>query len=66
MSAPTICFFVDGRIGCRSDGGLIAVGKQVETGVTNPDGYTLNYNEYVVYDLKQIKLKFLVEVEFKF
>jgi hypothetical protein len=28
--------------------------------------YALLYNEYVVYDVEQIKLKYLVEIEFDF
>ncbi len=32
----------------------------------NPHGYTLNYNEFIVYDVKQIKMKYLVKVKFNF
>lgn len=28
----------------RPDGVVVPLGKQVDTGVNNPDGYTLNYN----------------------
>ncbi len=42
------------------------MGKPVDTKVVNPHGYTLNYNEFIVYDVKQIKMKYLVKVKFNF
>jgi len=50
----------------RSDGVLVPWGKPTDTGVKNPKGYTLNYNEYIVYDTKQIKMKYLLKVKFNF
>lgn len=41
-------------------------GKPVKTGVTNPKGYTLEYNEYIVYDVKQIKMKYAFKVNFDY
>lgn len=49
-----------------SNGCTVPLGKPIDTGVTNPKGYTLNYNEFVVYDRKQVKMKYLVRVEFDF
>ncbi len=34
------------------------MGKLVGTKVVNPHGYPLNYNEFIVYDVKQIKMKY--------
>ena len=50
----------------REDGCVVPCGKPVDTGVSNPSGYTLNYNEYVVYNTNQIRVRYLVEVDFKF
>lgn len=49
-----------------SDGTIVPMGKAINTGVTNPKGYTLNYNEYIVYNTNQIKMKYLVKVKFNF
>ncbi|XP_069796902.1 poly [ADP-ribose] polymerase 2 isoform X2 [Narcine bancroftii] len=46
------------------DGVLVPMGPARETGVVNPDGYTLNYNEYVVYDPAQVRMKYLLKVQF--
>lgn len=48
------------------DGTIVPLGKKIPTGVTNPSGYTLNYNEFVVYDTKQIKMRYLVKLKFNF
>jgi len=45
---------------------VVPCGLPVDTGVENPDGYTLNYNEYVVYDAKQVKTRYLVQLKFNF
>ena len=29
---------------CRSDGAVVPLGTSKDTGITNPSGYTLNYN----------------------
>jgi len=49
-----------------SDGVIVPLGKQYDTGVVNPDGYTLNYNEYIVYNPNQVKMKYLVKIQFNF
>jgi len=41
-------------------------GKPKDSGVNNPKGFTLNYNEFIVYDIKQIKMKYLLKVQFDF
>jgi len=50
----------------RSDGTVVPLGKPHDTGVTNPAGYTLNYNEFVVYDPRQIKMRYALQVRFDF
>ena len=50
----------------RSNGTVVPVGKLVNTGVKNPSGYTLNYNEFIVYDTAQIRMKYLAKVQFNF
>ena len=49
-----------------SDGVIVPCGLPTDTGVDNPDGYTLNYNEFVVYDTKQVKSRYLVKLKFNF
>ncbi|XP_062609623.1 poly [ADP-ribose] polymerase 2-like [Saccostrea cucullata] len=48
------------------DGTIVPLGKSKNTNVKNPNGYTLNYNEFIVYDTKQIKMKYLVKVKFNY
>lgn len=48
------------------DGVVVPFGKSAETGVVNPRGYTLNYNEYIVYNTNQVRMRFLVKVKFNF
>ena len=50
----------------RSDGVQVPWGKPTYTGVKNCMGYTLNYNKYIVYDTRQIKMKYLLKVKFNF
>lgn len=47
-------------------GAVIPMGPAVDTGVTNPHGYTLNYNEFIVYDPCQVRMKYLLKVRFDF
>lgn len=47
-------------------GVTVPMGPLVDTGVRNPGGYTLNYNEFVVYDPKQVRFRFLVKVKFNY
>lgn len=48
------------------DGCVVPCGKLIPTGVQNTQGYTLMYNEYIVYDTSQIKLRYLCKIEFEF
>nr|KAG5690983.1 hypothetical protein BaRGS_007330 [Batillaria attramentaria] len=52
--------------GNRPDGVVVPVGKGKDTGVKNPKGYTLNYNEFIVYDTRQIRMRYLLKVQFNF
>ena len=45
---------------------MVPLGKGGDTGVRNPNGFTLNYNEFVVYDTKQIRMRYLLKVKFNF
>ncbi|XP_077169093.1 poly [ADP-ribose] polymerase 2 isoform X2 [Paroedura picta] len=47
-------------------GALVPMGPVVETGVVNPHGYTLNYNEFIVYDPRQVRMRYLLKVRFNF
>ncbi|XP_067870541.1 poly [ADP-ribose] polymerase 2 isoform X2 [Heterodontus francisci] len=51
---------------CVSNDVLVPMGPGKETGVENPNGYTLNYNEYVVYNPTQVHMKYLLKVQFDF
>jgi len=44
----------------------VPLGKPQEMQVSNPGGYTLNYNEFVVYDPRQIKMRYALQVRFEF
>jgi len=44
----------------------IPVGPPKDTKVVNKKGYTLNYNEFIVYDTKQIKMKYLAKIKFNY
>ncbi|KAJ6651866.1 hypothetical protein lerEdw1_015971, partial [Lerista edwardsae] len=47
-------------------GAVVPLGPAEETGVVNPHGYTLNYNEFVVYDPRQVRMRYLLKVRFNF
>ena len=34
-----------------------------DTKVVNKRGYTLNFNEFIMYDTEQIKMKYLVKIK---
>ena len=38
----------------RPDGCVVPLGTPIDTGLTNTGGYTLNYNEFIVYDTNQV------------
>ena len=48
------------------EGGLLPVGPAKATKVNDMGGYTLNYNEFIVYDTKQIKMKYLAKIKFNY
>ncbi|CAM9702888.1 unnamed protein product [Lampetra fluviatilis] len=52
----------------KIDGGDVTVpmGPSTETNVTNPSGFTLNYNEYVVYRPEQVRMRYLLKVSFDY
>ncbi|CAF3086119.1 unnamed protein product [Rotaria sp. Silwood2] len=48
------------------DGVVVPMGPAESTNVVNPKGYTLNYNEYIVYDTKQVRIRYLIKLNFLF
>ena len=44
----------------------VPYGKGVPTGANNPKGFTLQYNEFIVYDLAQIRVRYLLKCKFNF
>ena len=49
------------------DGVQIPLGVCKETGYTNPaGGFTLAYNEYIVYNVAQVKIKCIVKAKFNY
>ncbi|XP_043109054.1 poly [ADP-ribose] polymerase 2 [Puntigrus tetrazona] len=48
------------------DGVTIPMGPSVKTGVGQKGGYSLLYNEYIVYNPDQIQMKYLLRVQFNF
>ena len=49
-----------------SDDLSLTMGPAKNTKVAKMKGYTLNYNEFIVYDTRQIKMKFLAKIRFDF
>ena len=49
-----------------SDGLCLPMGPAQGTKVAKMKGYTLNFNEFIVYDTRQIKMKFLAKIRFDF
>ncbi|CAF2007593.1 unnamed protein product [Rotaria magnacalcarata] len=45
---------------------LVPMGPAEVTDVVNPKGYTLNYNEYIVYDTKQVRMRYIIKLKFLF
>lgn len=48
------------------DGTVVPLGKSIDTKVVNPNGYTLNYNEFIVYNTNQVRMRYLVKLKFNF
>ena len=46
----------------------VPIGEMIGTKRTNPskNGYLLQYNEYIVYDTSQIRLKYLIKTKFNY
>ena len=49
-----------------SDDLCLPMGPAKETAVAKMKGYTLNYNEFIVYDTRQIKMRYLAKIRFNF
>lgn len=49
-----------------SDDLCLPMGPAKETAVAKMKGYTLNYNEFIVYDTRQIKMRYLAKIRFDF
>jgi len=47
-------------------GAKLAMGPPRNTKVDNKGGYTLQYNEFIVYNTNQIKMKYLAKVKFNY
>ncbi|KAM9646392.1 poly [ADP-ribose] polymerase 2 isoform 1-T1 [Trichechus inunguis] len=47
-------------------GSTVPLGPAGDTGVLNPEGYTLNYNEFIVYNPNQVRMRYLLKVRFNF
>ncbi|XP_032480414.1 poly [ADP-ribose] polymerase 2 isoform X1 [Phocoena sinus] len=48
------------------NGSTVPLGPASDTGVLNPEGYTLNYNEFIVYNPNQVHMRYLLKVRFNF
>lgn len=48
------------------DGAIIPMGPLVQTGIDNKGGYTLQYNEYIVYNPSQVRTRYLFKIKFNF
>ncbi|XP_027698752.1 poly [ADP-ribose] polymerase 2 isoform X2 [Vombatus ursinus] len=48
------------------NGTTVPLGPASNTGVLNPQGYTLNYNEFIVYDPSQVRMRYLLKIRFNF
>ncbi|XP_049755065.1 poly [ADP-ribose] polymerase 2 [Elephas maximus indicus] len=48
------------------NGSTVPLGPAGDTGVLNPEGYTLNYNEFIVYNPNQVRMRYLLKVQFNF
>ncbi|KAF6352019.1 poly(ADP-ribose) polymerase 2 [Rhinolophus ferrumequinum] len=48
------------------NGSTVPLGPAHDTGILNPEGYTLNYNEFIVYNPNQVRMRYLLKVRFNF
>jgi hypothetical protein len=44
----------------------LPMGPAQSTNIVNSKGYTLNYNEYIVYDTRQVRMRYLIQLKFHF
>ncbi|XP_031218323.1 poly [ADP-ribose] polymerase 2 isoform X4 [Mastomys coucha] len=44
----------------------VPLGPASDTGILNPEGYTLNYNEFIVYNPNQVHMRYLLKIQFNF
>jgi poly [ADP-ribose] polymerase len=42
------------------------MGPGEATKVNNAKGFSLQYNEYIVYDTKQVRMRYLIKLKFLF
>ncbi|XP_021494725.2 poly [ADP-ribose] polymerase 2 isoform X1 [Meriones unguiculatus] len=45
---------------------IVPLGPASDTGILNPEGYTLNYNEFIVYNPNQVHMRYLLKIQFNF
>lgn len=48
------------------NGSTVPLGPASDTGILNPEGYTLNYNEFIIYNPNQVRMRYLLKVQFNF
>ncbi|KAA3675831.1 uncharacterized protein DEA37_0010920, partial [Paragonimus westermani] len=48
------------------DGLIVPVGKLVPSTSTGDQNFTLHFNEYIVYDPRQVRLRYLMKIRFNF
>lgn len=48
------------------DGMTVPMGPGVKTGVCNPNGYSLLYNEFIVYNPAQTRMRYLLRIQFNY
>lgn len=48
------------------NGSTVPLGPASDTGILNPEGYTLNYNEFIVYSPNQVRMRYLLKIQFNF
>ncbi|XP_040272689.1 poly [ADP-ribose] polymerase 2 [Bufo bufo] len=50
----------------KHEDSVVPMGPLIDIGLNDNDGYTLNYNEYIVYDNRQVRMKYLLQVRFNY
>ncbi|KAM4727595.1 poly [ADP-ribose] polymerase 2 [Anableps anableps] len=48
------------------NGATVPMGPGVKTGVSNPSGYSLLYNEFIVYNPAQTRMRYLLRIQFNY